>query len=330
MSRRRLTNWTKYPFLSPDYLINVKWKGYKFPSISHAMMFASIDPCFSLHSYSIEKLAKKIRKSKNLSEFNNFPKLHNWYSEKIYDTLWLLNLQKFEDKVLKRKLLDLRKTDFIFNGSYSDIEKDYILGGVFKDKKLKGQNLYGRCLNLIRDFFTTRHAVLITGSRSYDKPEFVFRVLENLDKFFHIEKVVHGGASGADQFSNNWAKLNKRTIHRFDAKWNDINIKPCVIKYNKFNKPYNSLAGFNRNKDMAEYLLELQHSNYQILTVGFEGNHGTIDMITKCFYRKIPVIYEEENKMKRLVKIENNELSLETYIPSKLLKIDGTKWFKAV
>lgn len=34
------------------------------------------------------------------------------------------------------------------------------------------------------------------------------------------------------------------------AKWDDLTLKPCSIKINKAGKRYNSLAGFNRNRDI--------------------------------------------------------------------------------
>ena len=38
----------------------------------------------------------------------------------------------------------------------------------------------------------------------------------------------------------------------FPAKWDDLNVEPCIVKTNKYGK-YNVLAGHNRNKEMAEY-----------------------------------------------------------------------------
>lgn len=89
-------------------------------------------------------------------------------------------------------------------------------------------------------------------------------------------EIVCGKARGADTLGEDFGKRYGIKIKYFPANWEDINIQPCKIKYNKFNKPYNSLAGHNRNKLMAEYA---QKDNGVLIAFHDGKSAGTQNMI---------------------------------------------------
>ncbi len=69
--------------------------------------------------------------------------------------------------------------------------------------------------------------------------------------FPFVEEIISGGAAGADRIGKQLAKKYYIDYVEFPAKWDDLTQLPCSIKY-KNGKPYNALAGFNRNKDIID------------------------------------------------------------------------------
>jgi len=88
---------------------------------------------------------------------------------------------------------------------------------------------------------------------------------------FDITEVVSGCAKGVDTFGEIVAREYDIPIKRFPAKWDDLEAKPCKIKINQFGE-YNCLAGFNRNKEMADY-------GDALIAVWNGSSSGTRDMI---------------------------------------------------
>ena len=62
---------------------------------------------------------------------------------------------------------------------------------------------------------------------------------------------IHGDADGADTTLKRVAEHNGFKSKAYPALWDDLDAKPCRIKYNRFGKPYNALAGMNRNTIMV-------------------------------------------------------------------------------
>jgi len=95
--------------------------------------------------------------------------------------------------------------------------------------------------------------VIIAGSRGFDNYEKFSEVLlktisiKNID----VTRVVSGGASGVDTMAIRWAQVYDIPCDIYPAAWNDITTPPVKIAKNKYGKPYNKLAGFNRNVRMA-------------------------------------------------------------------------------
>ena len=95
--------------------------------------------------------------------------------------------------------------------------------------------------------------VIIAGSRDFNDYEklhdFCEKVLVNQKDI----EIVSGTADGADELGERYAKEKGYKLKEFPAKWTDLYLKPCVIKYDKNKEPYNVLAGLNRNEEMAKY-----------------------------------------------------------------------------
>jgi hypothetical protein len=132
--------------------------------------------------------------------------------------------------------------------------------------------------------------VIIAGSRSFNNYEFlesrvreVFRDLTlkgyltgiPRNDILNIE-IISGKANGADTLGERFADKYGIAIKPFPADWNDFS-EPCVVKYNKFGKPYNALSGNNRNKAMADYAFS---GNPGVLIAFWDGKSpGTKNMI---------------------------------------------------
>ena len=110
---------------------------------------------------------------------------------------------------------------------------------------------------------------------------------------FNITEVVCGGARGVDDLGRKWSgNGNIVPVKIFNALWDELWVENVKIKYNKYDRPYNSLAGFNRNKEMVKYA--------EALIAVWDGkSHGTKDMIRlakennlKVYIHK--VLYDEK------------------------------------
>lgn len=111
--------------------------------------------------------------------------------------------------------------------------------------------------------------VIIAGGRDIDLTEEDKQYLLNKVKDGTITELICGMANGVDIQAYNLLK-NIVPIKEFPALWNDLTAEPCLIKYNKFNQPYNACAGNIRNLLMAQ--------NAEGLIV-FEGGRGSRDML---------------------------------------------------
>lgn len=128
--------------------------------------------------------------------------------------------------------------------------------------------------------------VIIAGDREFDNYDMLEKAIEQSG--FEITEVVSGGARGADQLGEMWAKAHKIPVKVFEADWNNIKAKGAIVKVNQWNKKYNANAGFERNQQMADYadaLIALQPDGV---------TPGTQDMIKRAKKRGIDVfIYEK-------------------------------------
>lgn len=105
----------------------------------------------------------------------------------------------------------------------------------------------------------------------------VYKIIEDFLKQGIKEfEIVSGKAKGADKLGEDFAKDNDIPIKEFPADWDDLDVIPCKIKYNKYNKPYNALAGHIRNEKMALYAKE---DNGVLIAFWDSKSTGTKNMI---------------------------------------------------
>ncbi len=92
---------------------------------------------------------------------------------------------------------------------------------------------------------------IIAGGRNinYSEP-----LLDSIrESGFEITEVVSGTAKGVDKLGEEWALNNLIPVISFPADWSDLTSPDAVVRYSKFGKPYNAVAGHLRNEKMAEY-----------------------------------------------------------------------------
>lgn len=109
--------------------------------------------------------------------------------------------------------------------------------------------------------------IIIAGGRDFNDYEMLARECNHIfinlaqEGCFPVDvnesrrfiEVISGTAKGTDKLGERFAQDYQLIVKRFPAEWDNLDVQPCKIKYNKYGKPYNALAGHNRNKLMAEY-----------------------------------------------------------------------------
>ncbi|GCD11725.1 SLOG family protein [Clostridium tagluense] len=118
--------------------------------------------------------------------------------------------------------------------------------------------------------------VFIFGGRDFNNYELLKSKCDLILKDITDDiTVISGRAKGADSLGERYAVEKGYKTEYFPAQWDDLEATPCKIKYNKYDKPYNALAGFNRNRDMVDT---------SDIAIGFwDGlSHGTKDSIELC------------------------------------------------
>ena len=117
--------------------------------------------------------------------------------------------------------------------------------------------------------------VIIAGSRTFNN----YNLLKvELDKLFNEPFIiVSGGAKGADTLGEMYANEKGYQIERHLAKWNDLSVPNCRVKYNSYGA-YNALAGHNRNQEMLNSILNNLDGGYVVAF--WDGkSSGTKNMI---------------------------------------------------
>lgn len=113
--------------------------------------------------------------------------------------------------------------------------------------------------------------VIIAGGRNYQLTETHFKWLDTIHKETPIGEVVSGGAKGADEGGEIWAKRNNIPVNVFHADWN-VNGRA---------------AGPIRNEQMAKYCAETSFAAN--LCILFPGGKGTQNMKQTANFYCIPV-----------------------------------------
>ncbi len=99
--------------------------------------------------------------------------------------------------------------------------------------------------------------LLVCGGREYADRDFVFRVLDAVNRKRPISVLMHGACpTGADKFADDWLKARGIEPLRFPADW----------------RKYGRAAGPIRNKQMRD-------EGRPDGAVAFPGNDGTAGMV---------------------------------------------------
>lgn len=98
----------------------------------------------------------------------------------------------------------------------------------------------------------------ITGSRSITSYDTCLAALNRLVELNLLPqdisnvKLYHGAAKGVDLTVKEIFDDNNLQSEAIPADWSNLDVEPCVIKYNRYGKAYNALAGINRNKTLVD------------------------------------------------------------------------------
>lgn len=122
----------------------------------------------------------------------------------------------------------------------------------------------------------------VTGGRAYSDRARVEETLNRIHAATPLDVLIHGDASGADSLARDWAIRNGVRHDPYPAAWDDIDAIPCRVKW-RGRKPYNALAGLNRNTRMI-----LQGCPH--LVVVFSGNTGTQHMRGQALRHGVPIL----------------------------------------
>lgn len=124
--------------------------------------------------------------------------------------------------------------------------------------------------------------IAVTGGRAYSDRARVEETLNRIHAATPLDVLIHGDASGADSLARDWAIRNGVKHDPYPAAWDDIDAVPCRVKW-RGRKPYNALAGLNRNVRM------LTLSAPELL-VCFSGGAGTAHCRAQALRRDIAVL----------------------------------------
>ena len=110
--------------------------------------------------------------------------------------------------------------------------------------------------------------VLVTGGRDYQDSRRVYAVLDKLHAEAGIDRLIEGGANGADRLAREWAEnVGGVPVDTFEADW----------------EHHGKFAGPMRN---ARMLAEGRPD----LVIAFPGGRGTADMVRKARREGVKVV----------------------------------------
>ena len=140
---------------------------------------------------------------------------------------------------------------------------------------------------------------IICGGRNFNPTDFKEKYpnfeKEILDIFKenNIDEEVCGLAAGADKYGKYLAENNGIHVKEFPADWKGTEFPddPCKMLDGPFGKPYNVLAGNNRNKRMGDYV----KNNGGGITIALPGGNGTLHMMKYSLSLGLKVYRFDEN-----------------------------------
>jgi hypothetical protein len=138
---------------------------------------------------------------------------------------------------------------------------------------------------------------IIAGPRDCQDYKLLCEALENCPFTDEITEVISGGATGIDRLGEKWGKDNGKKVTVMKAKWKEIELPGAKVVEGKYG-PYNSLAGFWRNKDMAEYAGP--DGGCVAIDLGTPGTDSMIDLAGEYGLRLHVWPQRAENPLKRV------------------------------
>lgn len=140
-----------------------------------------------------------------------------------------------------------------------------------------------------------KHRIVVFGSRNFTDyamfSENMFKYLEDcgikkgeaifLSGMANMDKPDEKDRIGADAFIVRWCIEHGYPWTEHPADWSDVSSSSAVVRYKK-GRPYNLLAGFWRNEEMAELC-------NRGITFYDGASTGTKDMIARLEKRQHPV-----------------------------------------
>jgi len=118
----------------------------------------------------------------------------------------------------------------------------------------------------------TGRRVLVCGGRNFNDVQFVFHTLSRLNEAEPIERIIHGGASGADSIAGLWAVGARISVDVFPADWS---------KHGRAAVPI-------RNETMLRV-------GRPDLVVAFPGGHRTAAMVRRAELAGVTVLHAERS-----------------------------------
>jgi len=133
----------------------------------------------------------------------------------------------------------------------------------------------------------------VTGSRQHGHERRVFEALDIIHAAEPVDVLISGHCPSTrykprsfDMICEDWAHARGIPVDEYPADWDNIDAMPCRIEINARGRPYNKLAGMNRNHRML--MLGVPH----LLAVGPIRGPGTEHCRSLALSRtfEIPII----------------------------------------
>lgn len=133
--------------------------------------------------------------------------------------------------------------------------------------------------------------LLVTGGRYHGHEERVVEALNTIHAATPVDTLIHGACPSThgkprslDMIAAEWAARKGIPTEGYPADWDNIDAMPCRIKVNGRGKPYNALAGPNRNTRM------ILQGRPHLGAVFFIRGPGTTDCRSKLLKHGIPIL----------------------------------------
>ncbi|WP_271898272.1 SLOG family protein [Candidatus Phyllobacterium onerii] len=117
--------------------------------------------------------------------------------------------------------------------------------------------------------------VLVCGGRKYSDKVTVWGWLQAIHLKHGIDRVIQGGADGADKLALKWCLDQSIECWNVPADWTDLSQPDAVIKARRDGTKYDAKAGSRRNQRMLD-------EGRPDVVVAFPGGTGTADMMRRA------------------------------------------------